>query len=147
MWSASSPLTGTKAVGAVRSHAAPRYTIAGKIRTAAVLRTVRIVLLLRRELHVVMRQTHEGCHGVLSVAALQRYTSSGEVWWLRELLPERSVQTWCRGLSAIARRTVAATTQHRWERSYGLPDALAQRATARTSPLPPARQPATRAAR
>src|SRR6266699_5875090 len=112
------------------------------MRAAAALWSVRIVLLLRRELHMGMRQTHDGCHGVLSVAALQRCTSSGEVWWLRELLPERSVQTWCRGLSAIARRTVAATPQHRWEGSYGLPGALAQRATARTSPLPPARQPA-----
>src|SRR2546425_3365746 len=116
--------------------------------TAAVaLWSVRIVLLLRRELHMGMRLTHDGCHGVLSVAALQRYTSSGEAWRLRALLFERSVQTWCRGLSAIVRRAAAATTQHCWERSYGLPSALAQRATARASPPPPAPQPAEHAAR
>ena len=46
-------------------------------------------------------------------------------------MPERSVQTWCRGLPAIVRRAAAATTQHCWERSYGIPAALAQRATAR----------------
>src|SRR3989442_14842216 len=108
---------------------------------------VRIVLLLRRELHVGMRQTHERCQGDVSVAPLQRYTSSGEVWRLRALLSERSVQTWCRGLSAIVRRAAAATTQHRWERSYGLPGALAQRTTAPISPPPPARRLAARAAR
>src|SRR2546422_8206082 len=117
------------------------------MRAAVALWSVRIVLLLGRELHVAMRQTHEGCHSVLSVAALQRYTSSGEVWWLRELLPERTVQTWCRGLSAIVRRAPAATTQHRWERSYGLPGALAQRTTARASPPSPARRLAALAAR
>src|SRR5438094_7109010 len=117
------------------------------MRAAVALWSVRIVLLLRRELHVGMRQTHDGCRGVLSVAALQRYTSSGEVWWLRELLPERSVQTWCRGLSAIVRRAAAATTQHCWERSCGLPGALAQRTTARISPPPPAPPPVEPAAR
>src|SRR5947199_906911 len=105
---------------------------------AVALWSVRIVLLLRRELHVGMRQTHERCQGLFSVAALQRYASSGEVWWLSGLLPERSVQTWCRGLSAIVRRAAAATTQQRCERIYGLPGALAQRTTARTSPPPPA---------
>src|SRR6266567_2680240 len=63
------------------------------------------------------------------------------------LLWGRSVQTWCRGLTAIARRVAAATTQQYCERSYGLSAALAQRATARGSPPPPARRLAARAAR
>src|SRR5436190_21238846 len=121
---------GRASVGVSRSHAAPSHAIAGKISAARVLWSVRIVLLLRRELHVGMRQTPDGCHVVLSVAALQRYASSGVVWSLRELLPERSVQTWCRGLSAIVRRAAAVTTQHCWERSCGLPGALAQRVPA-----------------
>src|SRR5437660_6652339 len=117
------------------------------MRAAVAFWSVRIVLLPRREQQVGMRQTHEWCQGDVSVAALQRYTSSGEVWWLRELLPERSVQTWCRGLPAIVRRAAAATTQHCWERSYSLSGALAQRTTARTSPPPPARRHAAPAER
>src|SRR5438552_10000028 len=116
------------------------------MRAAVALWSVRIVLLLRRELHVGMRQTHERCQG-----EVWRRCSGTHLrvrsWWLRKLLPERSVQTWCRGLSAIARRAAAATTQHCWERSYGLPAALAQRATAQTSPPPPARRLAAPAAR
>src|ERR1043166_5454090 len=81
------------ATGADRSHEAASHAIAGKIRTAAVLRSVCIVLLLRRELHVGMRQTHERCQGEVSVAALQRYTSSDEARWLGGLLSKRSVQT------------------------------------------------------
>src|SRR2546425_7954315 len=116
--------------------------------TAAVaLWSVRIVLLLRRRTARGYATGHTRCQGWGGVAALQRYTSSGEVRWLSGLLPERSVQTWCRGLPAIVRRAAAATTQHCWERSYGLPSALAQRATARASPPPPAPQPAEHAAR
>src|SRR5437016_2695573 len=118
------------------------------MRAAVALWSVRIVLLLRRELHVGMRQTHERCQGEVWRRCSGTHLRV-RVWWLRELLPERSVQTWCRGLSAIVQRVAAATAQHYCERrrSYGLFAALAQRATAGASPPPPARWLAAPAAR